>query len=213
MEIPIAPIIKTPQITPQMVNLIAIGLVLMLVSYVLFKLHKSRIFVEVYEKIKGGYVQKAGRYRIVFDKQTNMHCLISMMGGQRLPAFSSKHYQKVESQPIIGILRQIKLIKVNKHTYYPITPPDNQLACLGEVQPYNSLGWVRTEIIREFEKKIHKGQLLYLISILAPIVVILAVLAFFGIAIYTDKAIFEAFITQIETTSNALEAVMLKRLG
>lgn len=202
------PAIKTPNlaITPATINLLMFGLIIAVVLFVLWKLHQNRMYVEIYEKVKSGYISKPGRYRIIYDKGTKMHSLVPMFGNERIPAFKSEHFQKVQSVPYFGILRQIKLIKVNKHTYYPVLPPTDR-SILGDVKDYDSLTWVETEMIKAFEKKINRGQLLYVLSVTAPLIVIISAIVFLIIAMYTDQYLLHTLVAKIEEVTTALTAV------
>ena len=84
------PNLKMPVITPGFINLVVIASICALVVFILFKLRQNRIYVDIYEKVKGGYVSKPGRYRLIYDKTTKMHTLTSMMGKTRLAPFMSE---------------------------------------------------------------------------------------------------------------------------
>lgn len=205
------PAFKVPnmQITPAMLNLLIMAMIMAVIFFVMMKLRQNRVYVDLYEKVKSGYVSKPGRYRITYDKTTKMHSLVPMFGKERIPAFKSEHFQKVGGMPFVGVLRQIKLIKVNKHTYYPVLPPVDK-TMIGDVKDFNSLTWVRTEILKAFDKKVNSGQLLYILSVAAPCVVIISAIVFLLIAMYTDQYLLQTLVGRIDEISQALIAVVGK---
>lgn len=188
------------------INLILAGVIVSAIAAFVFRFASHRVYVIIYEQVKGGYVSTSGRYRKRFEKDTNMHSLMPMTGKMKLPAFDYEDYQKVSGAPIIGIKRQIKLIKVNKHTYYPMRPSDD-MARVGMVQPYNSIGWVYGQVNSIVDKTLRRGGLFRMLSYAAPSAVIIAAIVILASALWTDNMLLQEMVTQIQAVGKAMVEV------
>ena len=156
----------------RIINIILWVLIISVALFVFFKFAIHRVFVEIMPRVKGGYVCQGGRYAINYDKQNKLEYLQPMFGRERLPAFPSQAYQKCKGLPFIGILRELSLIELNRYNY-KVSLPTTDKDKYGETRYYNTLNWVFLEQRRQFLKHTQREQMMNLLSMLAPMVVIL----------------------------------------
>ena len=165
------------------VNIGLWGFIIIATIFILLKFGTHRIFVELLENVRGGYVVKGGRYRIRFDKKNSMEYLEPMFGSERLPNFPTAAYQKVKGVAIIGVQREISVIKLNKYSFKVSLPPENG-EDRGIIKYYNTLTWVFLEQRRQFLRKLVNNRTMHYLAILAPSVIILFSFIILAWAIY-----------------------------
>lgn len=173
------------QFSPFIIQYAFLALLFGIILVFLIQLSRNRIFIEVYDSVKDGYVSLGGRYRRMFDNDTKMFYLRPMMGKTRIPDFDPSYFQKVDGMPILGVTRQIKVIKINNYTYMPLLPTLDEMQFCSAITN-NSIAWQHTELNREFKRKVAQGLIINLIIIAAPAFLILVLFIFLFMGIYFD---------------------------
>ncbi len=165
------------------INIVLWVLIISTGLIVIVKFVSHRVFVEILERVEGGYVCKGGRYALVHDRKTDLGYLRPMWGPERLPSFPMEAFQKTRGAPFIGIKRELSLIKLNKYSY-KVSLPEPGIEKYGIVKYYDTLSWVFLEQRRKFLKKISKEQIFQTLMVLAPILVIVGIAGMVAWAIY-----------------------------
>lgn len=178
----ILPKIPMIKITPTTIEQIFVGIMLTIVLFILYKCISNRICVEINEAVHKGVVPSSGRYRRVYNSRTKMHELRPMLGREPLPDFPHNAFQKVKDWPFFGIKRQLTLIKLNEYTY-KVALPDLNIENDFKIIDYDVKGWVYNLMYSKFENRIRMSNLLYVLSIFAPILVIILSIGIFVMAI------------------------------
>jgi len=149
--------------------------------FVFIRFVTHRKLVNVYQKVKGGYIKTGGRYEITNDKMTNIEYLRPMFGKNRLPNFPAKYWQKIKGIPLLGCYRTINIIKLNSYTYKPVTIDFKMGKVM--VDDYDTNGWVYMDEYTKFVRKRRQADIIYIISFVAPSLIIIGTIAFFILAI------------------------------
>lgn len=167
------------------INIVLWAIILAVGGIVIIRFIQHRVFVEILEKVKGGYVVRGGRYAVAYDNKNQLEYLRPMWGSNRLPSFPTECYQKVKGAPFIGIQRELSLVRINKYSY-KVSLPRNDDSAQGITKYYDTLSWMFLEQRRLFLKERHKGKLMQILAILAPSFVILGFAVIIGWAIWTQ---------------------------
>lgn len=157
---------------------------------VLHRLMTHSIFVERLTLVKGGYVSTGGRYAEVFDKYSELWFLRPIFGKARLPIFPSNHYQKVKSLPFLGVKRELMLIYINKFNPIPkVIVPTQDNKRYGIIKDVDIKRWLFINQRQEFIRKLKQADIVYMLSILAPTIIIFGSIIFFTITILLQASI------------------------
>jgi len=166
-----------------------------------FLQHKHQ--VNVFNVVKGGIIKTSSRYTLARDKETGIEYLRPIFGSKRLPAFDEKYFQKTKSLPIIGINRTINILKINDYTFKPITI-NNKTGVSTVEENKTGLGYIYMNEYREFISRKKKGDMIYILSIVAPSVVILGAIGFWIIAILLQANVVEQSTDAIKQVTEVL---------
>lgn len=193
-------------------DLIITILISVLVVVLIFAIRgfmSHRIYVEILEKVANGYISKGGRYKLIRDKNSKMYFLQPMGKGQRIPAFASECFIKVNGAPYIGLLRYIMLIKVNPYSYKVILPPFNN-SSLGEVRNDDIKNWVFVERKRLFKKKWNAEKVFYMLGNIAYGAVIIGMPLFLMFAVYMEIYTTQQFLDDAKVLLSQIAQRFLK---
>lgn len=158
-------------------------IILSLFFFIVIKFMTHRIFVEKLEKVKGGFISKAGRYTIARDKKTELTYLKPMWGSEKLPYYPHKYYQKINGAPFFGIKRELSLIKKSNIGYEVLLPP-NQNDKLGIVTYFDTLDWYFIYERQKFLSQHNKAAFWDKVTFIAPLIIILGGMICFTVAVF-----------------------------
>jgi hypothetical protein len=196
---------KIPEfdLTPELVTRIFYVVIGILALFYVWQMNRHRILIEINEKVKGGVVPRYGRYRQVFDAKKQMFDLRPMRGREILPSYPSNFFQKMKGLPVIGPLRFLCLMRLNKYSYAVITPNDkNDESC--NFEEYNTKAWVYKDVEKKYRAKVFQKNLLYFGLHIAPLVVIVLGFVLIGFGIWGQYSIMVYFGEKIEYTIKLL---------
>lgn len=154
---------------------------LIIALIVFLKFQKNRILVETLTSVDGGCVSSSSRYCIAIDKKTKTKHLKQMFGNKVLYCPSQKYFKKVDSVPFIGIQRHLTYIKNGKDV--KIVLPSSDFSNYSTIEDVDYRRWLFLNEREEFLRKIDKDKIMFLLSIYAPLVVIIATILFFAVTI------------------------------
>ena len=180
--------------------------ILSVLVIILIKFMSHRVIVEVYEKTRGGYVVKGGRYAIAYDAKLGLEYLRPMWGKTRLPMFPLEYFQVTRGMPIIGVKREIMLIKQNHYSYkvlYPTNDFDNE----GKIIYTDSLAWIYLEHKRKFIEQTNKEEFIQRMFMVVPVVMIIMAIIFWIVMMFLQASITSHEADQITQTLNAIKEV------
>jgi len=166
---------------------ILIGIFVFIILGILYKIATHRILIQKLTPVEGGYVHTSGRYRLVQDKNSKRPSFSPMFGNEKLPAYDSKYFQKINGGvPFLGAMRTITLIFVNK--YSPVVCDAD-----GQLHHIDNKRWLFDTHKAEYIKKRKRGDLAYFLGIYAPLVVIIGALGFWIVTIFMQVNVIENF--------------------
>lgn len=167
-----------------------------------WKMSRHRITVEQYEFVKGGFVIRSHRYRRKFNKSTKIHELVPMYGKEVIPDFDYDDFHKDKGFPFFGSQRSLKLVRINRWTYKVIVPPKG--GNVGAVEERDCMGWVRGQINYAVDRFIKRERLMMLLSVIAPLAVILGCTVVVLIVGWQGIAAYEAFGEKLAMVGDAI---------
>lgn len=182
--------------------LIIYTIIFAVILILIIRYTQHRKLVIIYEKIKNGYVRTSDRYSDSIDRNNGLEYLRPIFGKNRLPSFPSKFWQKTKGMPIFGVNRILNIIKLNNHTYKPIVPNYNTGEC--DIIDYSNLSWVYMNEYKKFITNRKKGDMVYLLSVLAPSAIIIACVAFFIFAMLGQAGIERAAAEKITRATEVI---------
>ena len=178
---------------------IVIGIFVLFILMLLYKLSTHRVQIERLTPVEGGYVSTTGRYRLVYDKKSKRPSFVSMFGNEKLPAYDSKYFQKIQGGiPFIGAMRTLSLVFINK--YSPVVCNTN-----GQLEHIDNKRWLFDTDKAQYIKQRESGNLAYFLAIYAPLIVIVGSIAFWAVTIFMQINVVENFGDQLTE--------LVKRLG
>lgn len=184
------------------IDIIIYALIFSLLMFMIIRFVQHRRLVNIYIKVKSGYIKTAGRYEISNDKNTNIEYLRPIFGSLRLPNFPGKYWQKTKGLPLIGITRTINIVKLNSYTYKPIDI-DSDTGNVNIID-YNTIGFTYMEEYGKFLREKRKADIMYVLSFVAPSVVIITTIAFFVLAMLGQANIEGQAATEMKRIAEAM---------
>lgn len=175
-----------------------------LVFIIFTKLATNRILVEKLYIVKNGLVVRNGRYRI--DNKNN--CLRAMFGPDKLPLFPEQYYQKVNGAPILGLRRVISVVFKNKYSPMICLPTDNK-ENIGEYKDLETRRWYYTIQRNIFLKQFNKTNIAYILTVYAPLVIIIFTIGFFIYMLFIEKNAMQDLSNKIDILITQIETVIL----
>jgi hypothetical protein len=166
--------------------------------YMFYKMSHYRIQIDKLMPVQGGYVHTSGRYRLIYDKDSQRPCFAAMFGKEKLPPYDSKYYQKVQGGlPFISPIHTLTLVFINK--YSPVICDSD-----GILQYVDNKRWLYDMQKAEFLKKFNRANAAYFLAIYAPLMVILGALVFWIVVILLQINVIEQFSTYLGDMVNRL---------
>jgi hypothetical protein len=179
------------------------GLLIVVFVWLIYKYASCRIIVETHEKVRGGYIIRKGRYGKYKDKSTGLQYLGSMWGGKKLPYFSPKFYYKLYGMPLVGINRQLSIIKINDYSYKVIQPPKD-VDAFAEGDYVETMPWVFMNEKTIFLKKFKQSEFWHKLTIYAPLAIIIGAIFFWIYMIYLQNQVIKTETEQLVQTMELL---------
>ena len=170
--------------------------------FVFIKFQKSRILVETLEYVDKGFISKSGRYNIILDPKTKTKHLKPIFGKKTLYCPQNKYFKKVDGMAFIGINRHISFIKDGKDVKAVL--PTNDINPNAEIHILDYRRWLFLKEREEFLRKIDKDKIVFLLSIYAPLIVVISTILFFAVTIMYQIGVLNNLSSEISKISDAL---------
>lgn len=168
-------------------TMIIIGMLVFFILYILYKMARYRVQIDKLTPVEGGYVHTSGRYRLVHDKNSKRPSFEPMFGGDKLPAYDSKYFQKIYGGvPFIGAMRTLTLVFINK--YSPVVCNID-----GNLEYIDNKRWLYDTDRAAYIKKRNRGNMAYFLAIYAPMLIIIGAIVFWIVTIFIQVNILENF--------------------
>lgn len=177
---------------------IYVAVLVLVVLTVIYKLMTHRIKVEKLVLVRGGYVYRSGRYRLVHNKESRRPSLQPMWGKNKLPPFDSQYLQKIAGIPFVGAQRCLTLVFLNE--YSPVVCDTD-----GRLHYVDVKRWHFDTQKALYLAKRKRGNIAYFIGIYAPLMIILGAIVFWAFMM----------VLQVNATEKFAESLqeMVRRLG
>ncbi len=176
--------------------------IIFIILFIFLKFKKNRILVEILSCVDGGLISSSNRYHIVLDRKTKTKHLKPMFGKESLFCPQDKFFKKVEGNPFIGINRHLTYIKDGKDVKAVL--PSSDLGADADIYKVEYTRWVFLNDREEFLRSIDKNKILFLLSIYAPLVVIIATILFFSITIMYQIGVLHTLEVNIEKMTETI---------
>lgn len=190
------------EVIVQQTPLFMFVLSIMAAIFVFMQFSKHKIMVEVLEYVDGGFISKSFRCCKMKDRRTRTKHLKPMFSKKTLYQPSNMYFKKVNGMPFIGVNRHITFIKdgVDLKAVLPSKDTSN----LAEVSILDYRRWFFLKQREEFLRNINKDKIMFLLSIYAPLIVIVSTILFFAITIIYQIGVINNISHEIKEISKAI---------